>query len=324
MSPKANPALIGSFVLGALLLLVAGLLLLGGGRLFEDTYECVLYFDESISGLDIGAPVDFQGIRIGSVTDIRLVFDDSATGQIYRPVRIRLEDGRINYTDDLGKGRKTTATLESLVVRKGLRARLATQSLLTGKLMVELGLFPDKPIRRVRRDTGIWEMPTIPSPLQEVSEEMEDLPLAAIVHETHRAIQHIADMLSPEKGGQTLQHLNDTLASLDSVLNQIQQNITPLAEQGSGFLRTAQTSLEDFQSTLRGIDQRLAPLLEHITGIAQDIDTVTDPDSLLREELTRLIEEIRATSQSVRYLANTLEENPESLLRGKKNTGELP
>lgn len=318
MSKKANPALVGSFILGAILLSVVGLLLLGGGSLLDEKIECVLYFDESISGLDIGAPVDFQGVRIGTVTDVRLEFNDTATGEIARPVQIKIEGKRIHNPQGWKKMSEATDVLETLVVQRGLRARLATQSLLTGKLKVELGFFPDRPIRRVAPHSDPWEMPTIPSPLQAVTEEMAQLPIGAIVQEIHRAVQGVADMLAPEHAGQTVNQLNQTLSRLEAVLAQIQEKIEPAADKSSGFLRTAQTSLEDLQAIFRRIDQELPPLVENLTQISKNVSAITDPDSLLRDELSRLLEEMRATSQSIRYLADSLEEHPESLLRGKK------
>ena len=318
MSKKASPALVGAFVLGAFVLLAAVLLALGGGRLFEDSFECVLYFDESIGGLDVGAPVEFQGVRVGSVTDVRLVFDDSSPAAILRPVRLRIEANRVSFAREPSPARKTSDLLESLVVRDGLRARLATQSLLTGKLKIELGLFPEQPIRRRNRDASLWEMPSIPSPLQAVADEVAQLPISAIVHDAHRAIQRIADMMDPQRSAQTIDNLNRTLANLETLLSQVSSKIDPIADQGAGFLQSAQASLDDLRNLLRQIDGNMPPLVANLTSISENVDALTDPESRLRDEISRLLEELRATSQSIRYLANQIEEQPESLLRGKK------
>ena len=79
MGRRANPTVIGAFIIGAVALIVIGLLVLGRGQFFSDTQTFVLYFDGSIKGLNIGAPVDFQGVRIGSVTDIHVIYDSKTS-----------------------------------------------------------------------------------------------------------------------------------------------------------------------------------------------------------------------------------------------------
>ena len=318
MSKKASPALVGAFVLGAFVLLAAVLLALGGGRLFEDSFECVLYFEESIGGLDVGAPVEFQGVRVGSVTDVRLVFDDSSPAAILRPVRLRIEANRVSFAREPSPARKTSDLLESLVVRDGLRARLATQSLLTGKLKVELGLFPDQPVRRLGRDPGSWEMPTVSSPLQRVADEVAQLPLSDIVHEVHLVVRRVAALLEPDQAGLSVARLNQTLARLESILGRVDGQIDPVARQSGDFLRSAQETLEEIRSLLQSIDDDVEPLLSNLARTSAHVESALAPDSPLRDEWTRLLEELRAAGQSVRYLANTLEEHPESILRGKK------
>ena len=319
MSKKANPTVVGAFVLGALLLSILALLLLGGGRLFDESFECVLYFDESVSGLDVGAPVDFLGVRIGTVTDVRLVLDDAApAGQIFRPVRIRLEGRQVNVAHGGALFENSAALLDLLVERHGLRARLATQSFLTGKLKIELALFPDKPVRRVGRDPGLWEMPTIASPLQDVADEVSQLPLAAIVQDAHRAVARLADLMEPDQAGQTVATLNDVLHRLDSLLAGLEQNIGPNAAADQDVLASAHAALGDFRSLLRKLDVALPPLLENAAKASGNAGALLDSDSPLLAEISRLLDEFRAASQSIRHLANTLEQHPESVLRGKK------
>src|SRR5947199_9901824 len=75
MARRANPPLIGAFVVGGLTLAVVGLVVFGGGRFFRLTKPAVAYFEGSVKGVAIGAPVTFQGAKIGSITDVRCVLD---------------------------------------------------------------------------------------------------------------------------------------------------------------------------------------------------------------------------------------------------------
>ena len=72
MNKKTSPTLIGAFIVGAVVLLVIAVIAFGSGRLFKQSKEFVLYFDNSVNGLRVGAPVKFKGVEIGSVKDIRL------------------------------------------------------------------------------------------------------------------------------------------------------------------------------------------------------------------------------------------------------------
>src|SRR3546814_17667601 len=78
MSRRASPTVVGSFFLGALGLLIAAVALFGSGMLFSEKRAYILYFEGSVAGLQIGSPVTVRGVRIGSVTEVRLLLDPGA------------------------------------------------------------------------------------------------------------------------------------------------------------------------------------------------------------------------------------------------------
>src|SRR5579871_6438689 len=123
MSKKANPALVGSFVVGAVVLVAIAVVALGGADLFRARPRAVAYFDGSVSGLSVGAPVTWLGVRIGSVTEIRMDFDASRR-TVRIPVFIEFEPERVNI---LG-GDEEAIRVKDLV-QKGLRAQLQSQSM---------------------------------------------------------------------------------------------------------------------------------------------------------------------------------------------------
>ena len=173
MGKRANPAVIGGFIVGAVVLCIIGVLLFGRLRLLTDKQSFVLYFDSSVDGLNIGAPVDFQGVRIGSVTDIRVQYV-TGKGEFRIPVVIEIEPDRIQQIDTRRTEAERRQFLHSLIER-GLRAQLGMQSLVTGQLFVQLGFHPDTPVRLVGGENGRPELPTIPNPLQQASQEAQDL-----------------------------------------------------------------------------------------------------------------------------------------------------
>jgi len=174
MSKKANKTLIGVFVLGAVTLLVLSLIIFSSGKYFRRTNKYVLFFDDSVKGLAVGAPVTFKGVKIGTVSDISLVYDPDTKFAII-PVIIETEPDRIKDTPT----RRETSNMRFLI-NKGLRAQLETLNFLTGQLAVTLDFFPDKPARFRDLMKKYPEIPTVPSPLGELQKNIGEIPLKEI------------------------------------------------------------------------------------------------------------------------------------------------
>jgi paraquat-inducible protein B len=173
MSKKVNKTMIGLFVVVALVLLMTAVVVLGSGALFKRTNTFVLYFDGSVKGLAIGAPVMFRGVSIGTVKDISLIYDAKA-GTIMLPVIVDIEQGRIKGAPSFGEwdGDKKMIAL-------GLRGKLEVQSFLTGQLMISFDFYPDKPaqLRGILKEYP--ELPTLPiSP--DIFELMNEVPIKEI------------------------------------------------------------------------------------------------------------------------------------------------
>jgi len=133
----------------------------------------IMFFDSSIRGLSLGAPVEFKGIKVGSVLDVRLEFDKGSTSFLI-PVLIEIEPQRIIERGIQDEG-TSHETLKKLVER-GLRARLQTGSLLTSQLFIELDMHPGSPLNLIGSDTQYPELPTLPtSNFGAITESIEEL-----------------------------------------------------------------------------------------------------------------------------------------------------
>jgi paraquat-inducible protein B len=130
MSQRASATLIGAFVIGALALLVAGLLIIGAGRLGGDRETFVLYFRYSTGGLKVGAPVVLKGVQIGVVKEIAVAYDDR-TGRFEVPVFVEIDQDRVHWPQEI-RGELDSQELYERALNAGLRARLGLQSLVTG------------------------------------------------------------------------------------------------------------------------------------------------------------------------------------------------
>ena len=147
MSKPASKTLIGVFVLGALALAVIALVIFGSGKFFERRITYVMYFDGSVKGLNIGSPVVFRGVKIGSVKDIELKAD-AKDFKVFIPVYVQVEPQKVTVI----KGAPGQGQYIEELIKKGLRAQLEMQSIVTGQLMINVDFFPDKPARFVGLD----------------------------------------------------------------------------------------------------------------------------------------------------------------------------
>ncbi|MEG2005275.1 MAG: MlaD family protein, partial [Bilophila sp.] len=182
MSKSANKTLIGAFVVGALSLLVVALAVFGSGMMFKTTTRYVLFFDSSINGLTLGSPVMFRGVPVGRVVEIRLT-GDLGRMAFQTPVYVELDNNSEDSFEQKDTDISAREYLDKLVAH-GLRASLATQSLLTGQLMIEMTFYPPTELRqqltKVQDYHGIPEIPTIPSKLDNIWQKVTTLPIERI------------------------------------------------------------------------------------------------------------------------------------------------
>ena len=167
MSKKANPAIIGGFVIGAIILSILALLAFAGGKLFRDTDTLVTYFDGSLRGLRVGANVTFRGVKVGEVVDVS-VTTDASTLEFSIPVIIEIDKDKFVVVDDAQKPDDSDGDLQDLI-EKGLRAQLNVQSMVTGLLEIEMDFFPDtEAVYRNKWLAEYRELPTVPSTAQQL------------------------------------------------------------------------------------------------------------------------------------------------------------
>ncbi len=141
MSKQANPKVIGGFVLGALALVVIVFVIFGSAEFFKKTYNFVTYFKRDVTGLRVGSPVKVRGVDVGSVTKITPLFDEK--GAFISEVIAKVYGGIIHDTMGYYEKMEGEELMERLVER-GLRARLESQSIVTGVKYIKLDMFPDK------------------------------------------------------------------------------------------------------------------------------------------------------------------------------------
>jgi paraquat-inducible protein B len=327
---RANPKVIGGFVVGAVALAVIGLGALGSGRLFRHTVPFVLYFPGGVEGLAVGAPVKFKGVEIGAVTRILLSVDQPIT-EPKIPVFIELDMDKI-----LSKGGPADVDdpfVLRVFVNRGLRAELASQSLVTGQLFVELDFHPNIPARLYAGpDSGYREIPTIPNTLERAGTEIEALleqlrrtDLAGLVRSASQALDGIHRLVdSPEVKEDvvavavTLRHADRALADLDQTASRLEQQVAPLTASLSGASEQARKTLADADHAIG----RAGAAIDELETTLAAVRAQVEPGSPIAHELVRTLDETAAAARAVRDLAEYLQRNPSSLLRGRPRATE--
>lgn len=301
MSRAANPAVVGGFVIGAIALVVASILVFGGGRLFQDRLAAIAYFSGNVRGLQEGSSVEFRGVRVGTVRAIQLVYDSGAK-EMRIPVLLELEPGRLAVVDDsgaLGGGAADEVRFLDALVAQGLRARLDLKSFVTGQLAVSLDMYPDTPVRRVGVDRSLYELPTVPSTLDRVSELLEELPLAEVALKLISALDHAERLLGAPELGETIRHVRDTAASSAALVRGLEEHVVPLA-------RSAQLAAEDARRALSGVESRLDETLLAYRDLAQHSDAgVARMAAQMEATLADVAKLSRATDERLAALSNT-------------------
>ncbi len=311
---RVSPALIGGFVLGAVLLAVLAVVLIGSGRYFHRSVPFVLYFPGSVNGLRIGAPVKFRGVEIGSVEDIRLQLQPDQS--VYRiPVIIGIDPEKIISLGASGTILNSPAEYQSAIDR-GFRGQLQSESFVTGLLFVALDYFPGSPVTFVQLPrTGKFryrEIPTEPSSTEKarvaVSEVLTQLAasdIEGLVDSARKAVSELHQLVGSPDLKLTIRSLGVVAGRVGEAAGSVSQLATDLDSNVSGLTQDLrQTSL-----TATAIMDQAGKVLQHTDA--------TINDSPLMYQLTRTLEEVSAAARSVRQLTGYLERNPSSVIFGR-------
>jgi paraquat-inducible protein B len=341
MNGKASKTLIGAFVVGAVVLIVAGLMIFGGGKFMKKTEEFVLFFEGSVKGLSVGAPVLVGGVKIGSVKSINLEYNPK-TLVFYVPVIIETEPNKIR----LIKGKRLPMNeVMPLLIERGLRAQLTMGSLITGQLIVELDYYPKTPIKLIGLNKKYHEIPTIPSTFQAIFDTLKNLPLEETLKRLISAVKAFENILKSPEIPEILHSANLALTDARKLINDVDSRVAPLANSVDDTLgeykkiaisvnEQVDPLMENARELVKGMDKKLEILavkiakgleasheaMEQARETLEVLQSRLGKDSPLLNQLDNTLREFSEMARSIRSLANYLSRHPEALLRGKSGT----
>lgn len=332
MSAKANKTLIGVFVLGALALALGAIVALGSGMFFSQRYKCIMFFPNSVGGLEVGAPVVFRGVPIGAVKEISIEADPSNL-KFYIPVVVELLGGKIKLerTKKNGQGTETLVearkeapgNLLTQLIDKGLRAQLVTQSFVTGQLAVSLDLMPDTTVRLVG-GTDLPEIPTVPSTFEKLTETIKKLPLQELIDRLIGAVTGIENLVNSPEIKSLPGKIDATLNSGNELLREIRDKVGPMAHNLDLAIQNYSELARNLDSRTDGLTASAKTALGSLDGTLKDsraainnFQKIVNSNSPTVTDLNRALAEITNAARAIREFANFLERHPEALIQGK-------
>jgi paraquat-inducible protein B len=318
MAKRVSSTAIGMFVVGSLALVIIALMVLGSGQLFRRPHRFVCFFQGSLNGLKVGAPVKFRGVEIGTVEKIMLRLPPSygtinpQAAAMELPVIVDVDETQLKKQGGTGEA-LNPKELEALINR-GLRAQLNMESLLTGILFIDIDLYPGTPVNLVLEPGArIREIPTIPTNLAQVQKSamtalshLEKVDFVALAQSITGAADATKDLASSPDLKTALASFREDAANLNAALTSIRRLSDNLNAKGGPLLASLQKTSDQAELTLAQVSSTMTALRMSVA-----------PDSPLAYRLNVAIQDLSGASNAIRELADYLQRNPSAIVRGK-------
>lgn len=274
MVKQPNMKLIGLFICCSVLTIFLMFGYFIKSKLDTDEALVVMYFDESVKGLDVGAPVLFKGVKIGEVSQVKLLAN-LKTMNFLIAVYAKIYHGKSLVTNKNDRKEEWDR-----FINEGLRARLAINSVITGQLLIELNMLPDTKVvlRKMPKDSDIFEIPTLNSPFAEISKSLQVMPINRIMQNINSLTESLSADVPP-----FLVKLNAALDTFDTILNENKNSTTRM--------------VNEFGAVAKSMDNLLT---ENSASIANTIDSLNE------------------AAQSMKNLTDYLQMYPSAIITGKE------
>jgi paraquat-inducible protein B len=317
MSEKPHTVAIGAFIVGALLIAISLVIFLLGSQ-FGDKEKVVMVFDGSVKGLNIGAPLALRGVQVGQVTDIEIILDEDNV-ELIMVVEADFNSNNIRQRGSTGRD------LTEELFERGLRAQLNTQSLLTGLLFIQLDFHPGSKLILADIDSPYLQFPTVPTDLERIAKTLGNIDISKLTKDLENVANGINAFVGSEEFKAMPATIKTTLDSLTGLSNQLQQQLATTAPKLDKVLDGAATTVAIANTELPILSTMARDNLKVLnTAIAafentmEGLDGLVAYDSATMYQLNQALRELSLAGKAVQELADTLEQQPESMIRGKR------
>ncbi len=323
MSKKINTTSIGLFIVTGVALGVIGLLLFSSSKLFSRTQDFIVYFDDSLNGLNEGAPVKFRGVTVGSVKRVMIRFNQ-ATNDNAMPVILEIEHKLVHQR--LGDAASALFYERGAEYRAkaGFRVSLQTESLVTGVLYVDGRINPNAPPPILHQLEKIYpELPSEPTEIRQLFNNLASLDIKSLQANLDRLITRLDTTVGELK----MTEINAGVTNLLASINQLAAN--PDLTNGLAALRP---TLDQYRELGAKVSSRVDPVADSVTnslaeasrtlaqlrGAGENLRAMLAPDSPVRNDLDQALEQLAAAAQSISALADFLKQHPNALITGRE------
>ena len=265
MIKQPNMKLIGLFVSIGLISMFLMFAYFLKSKFSDDESTVVMYFDESVKGLDVGAPVLFKGVKIGEVSEVRLQAN-LHTLQFLLPVYPKIYNARSLITDTHDEKERLDK-----FIRDGLRAQLAINSVITGQLLIELDMFPNSKAVLHEQAKSELEIPTIGSPFSEISKSLQVMPITQIASDIHHITQTLNTELPP-----LLKRMNSTMDTFDHILKENKNNTAKMVSELGNAAQNVGGAAQSFDLMVGENAAGIAAMIESFSAAAASLKNLTD------------------------------------------------
>jgi len=347
MAKKTNPKIIGGFVVGAIVLTIVGVMAFGGGQFLKHKVKAVMFFQGSLAGLDVGAPVTFRGVKIGTVTAVAVQYD-IAKEEVDIPVYVEIDPSSLQVIN----GERNPIKNVGALIARGLRGQLQTVSMVTGQTVINFDLHPGAPLRLLHIVPGVPELPSIPSgmdvmmtsvsgvltkisnlPLEQISSQLLDTMKSAdqalkdadsamtgangLVANVNAQVKPLADsvMNITSEASLTLQEAHDRLQMREG---EPLQTLNGTLMDGRRLIDNLNNSVPVLIATAEQVMKTITTALDQAAITLRSAQSAISPNSPLYYELNNTLRELKTAATAIRVFAEYIQRNPSALLTGNR------
>lgn len=322
MSARINTTSIGLFIVTGVALGVTAVLLFGSSKMFRKSRELIVYFDQTLNGLNVGAPVKFRGVTIGSVKRVMVRFNQDPNDYAM-PVILEIEDELLRERMPSSEYVFDDASLMERI-EAGLRATLQAESLVTGVLYVGIDINPKASAPVYHQLERIYpELPSEPTKIQQLLDNLASLDIKGLQEHIDGLILRLDQTVSQLDTKEINRGITDLLTSVNRLISN--PDIT-------NSLAVVRPTLDQYRELGAKLTSRVDPLADSVTnslseanrtlaqlrGAGDNLRAMLAPDSPVRNDLDRALEQLAGAAQSISSLVDFLKQHPNALITGRE------
>ena len=306
MDTNKKALLIGIFIVLITAIFIISVGVLGSGSFFTNKVKYIMYFNDSVKGLKKGAKVAFKGVTVGEVHEINIILNQ-ASFEAVNQVVVQIDRNRLKSYDDrlfdFGYGVKK---MTQKLIKKGLKAQLQMESIVTGVLMINLDFDNKYPPNFVDKNGDYIEIPTLPSGLSQITQTLNKIPLDHILSKFSKILDNLEKVTSNDAISNIIDNLDKTIKNLENATNEV-----------NSVFKKVDVEILPIMKNLDEMVKEAKETFIELKDVTANLNDMSSDDSKFRYDLEKTMEALTRASKSVETLTDYLNRNPNAVIFGK-------